>query len=256
MAGRIENKVAIVTGGGRGLGAAIAMRLAQDGGIIAVTDVDVSAAESVAADVRSAGGKAIGYALDVTDEEQWQRIYPRVASDLGAVAIVVNNAGIVLPGTAEDTALADWKKIHSVNLDGVFLGTKHGIAAMKDRGGSIINISSIKGLVGSAISAAYDSSKGAGRLFSKSAALHCAAERNGIRVNSVHPGYVATELVTAGAAAMEGGDALLEQLRLLHPLGRFGEPEEIAHAVLFLASDEASFITGSELVVDGGYTAQ
>lgn len=256
MAGRVEGRVAVVTGGGRGLGAAICRRLAEEGAHVAVSDIDEAAAAAVAGGIADAGGVALPYRLDVTDEAQWPALFAEVHGALGPVSILVNNAGVAAPGTPEDTALADWKRIHAVNLDGVFLGSKHGIAAMRGHGGSIVNISSIKGIAATSLSVAYDSSKGAVRIFTKSTALHCAEQNLNIRVNSVHPGWVATDMVIDGMAQVPGGDDLLDQLRLRHPIGRFGEPEEIAHAVLFLASDEASFITGAELVVDGGYTAQ
>ncbi|MFO1255947.1 MAG: glucose 1-dehydrogenase [Sphingomonadaceae bacterium] len=256
MVGRVGGRVAVITGAGRGLGAAIAVRLAAEGAAVAVSDIDVDCAEAVAAQIVAGGGRAKAYRLDVTDEAQWEQLFAAVISDLGTPGILVNNAGVASPGNAEDTSLDEWRRIHAVNLDGVFLGTKHGIAAMKVHGGSIVNMSSIKGMVAATFTAAYDSSKGGVRIFSKSAALHCAEQKYGIRVNSVHPGWVSTEMVIDGMAALPDGDAILEQLRNLHPLGRFGEPEEIANAVLFLASDEASFVTGAELVVDGGYTAQ
>ena len=256
MSGRIQDRVAIVSGGGRGLGAAICRRLAQEGAVVAVADINLAAAGLVADGIVKSGGKAIAYPLDVVDEASWQALYSSAEADLGPVSIVVNNAGVAAPGSAEDTTLADWQRIHAVNLDGVFLGTKHGILAMKSHGGSIVNMSSIKAIAATSFSTAYDSSKGAVRIFSKSAALHCAESRYNIRVNSVHPGWVRTEMVEEGMAKLEDGDAMMDQIRALHPIGRFGEPEEIANAVLFLASDEASFITGAELVVDGGYTAQ
>ncbi len=256
MSGRIQDRVAIVSGGGRGLGAAICRRLAQEGASVAVADINLAAAAAVADGIVNSGGRASAYPLDVVDEASWQALYSGAEAELGPVSIVVNNAGIAAPGSAEDTTLADWQRIHAVNLDGVFLGTKHGILAMKAHGGSIVNMSSIKAIAATSFSTAYDSSKGAVRIFSKSAALHCAESRYNIRVNSVHPGWVRTEMVEEGMAKLEDGDALMDQIRALHPIGRFGEPEEIANAVLFLASDEASFITGAELVVDGGYTAQ
>ncbi|MDR3449757.1 MAG: glucose 1-dehydrogenase [Alphaproteobacteria bacterium] len=254
--GRVDGRVAVVSGGGRGLGAAICERLARDGALVAIADIDIATAEMQAHRLREKGCVAKAFALDVTSEAQWESLYSQVSAALGRVSILVNNAGIAAPGTAEDTELADWKRIHAVNLDGVFLGTKSGIKAMKEHGGAIVNISSIKGIAATSFSAAYDSSKGAVRIFTKSTALHCAENHYNIRVNSVHPGWVRTEMVEEGMAKLEDGEAMMAQIRALHPIGRFGEPDEIANAVLFLASDEASFITGAELVVDGGYTAQ
>lgn len=254
--GRVGGRVAVVSGGGRGLGAAICERLAQEGALVAVADIDTAAAEDVARRLRDAGYKAAAFPLNVTMEDRWVALFEQVEQQLGTVSILVNNAGIAAPGSPEDTELADWERIHAVNLNGVFLGTKHGIKAMKSRGGAIVNISSIKAMAATSFSAAYDSSKGGVRIFTKSSALYCAENKYNIRVNSVHPGWVRTEMVEEGMSKIEDGDAILDQIRALHPLGRFGEPVEIANAVLFLASDEASFITGAELLVDGGYVAQ
>jgi Dehydrogenases with different specificities (related to short-chain alcohol dehydrogenases) len=171
--------------------------------------------------------------------------------------VVVNNAGVALAKNVEYTTLQEWRWLLSINLDGVFLGTRFGIVAMREaRSGSIINLSSIEGLVGDANLAAYNASKGGVRLFTKSAALHCARSGYNIRVNSVHPGYVLTPMVEGYAESSGDAEAARKALVALHPLGRLGEPDEIAYGVLYLASDESKFVTGSELVIDGGYTAQ
>lgn len=168
---------------------------------------------------------------------------------------MVNNAGIALGKTVEDTTLAEWRKVQEINLDGVFLGTKYGIEALrKSGGGSIVNLSSIEGLVGDPGLAAYNASKGGVRIFTKSAALHCAQAGYGIRINSVHPGYIWTPMV-AGLADSEQTEKY-QRLVSLHPIGHLGEADDIAYGILYLASDESKFMTGSELVIDGGYTAQ
>jgi 3(or 17)beta-hydroxysteroid dehydrogenase len=262
VAQRLAGKVALVTGGARGIGAATCRRLAEEGAFVIVTDVDERQAVAHAAALVESGLKARGRALDVTREAMWEAVMDEVLASEGRLDVVVNNAGMGIPGTVEDASLADWDKVQSVNLDGVFLGNKHGIRAMKraGNGGSIINISSVKGLVGSSGFAAYDASKGGVRSLTKASALHCAEQRYGIRVNSVHPGYVATDMGLWAEGVSEEKKkatlALFEEAAKLHPIGRIAQPVEIANAILFLASDESSFVTGSSLVVDGGYTAQ
>ncbi len=170
---------------------------------------------------------------------------------------MVNNAGLGIGGNAEDTTLEDWRKLMRVNLDGVFLGTKHGIRAMKDhKSGSIINLSSIEGLIGDPNLAAYNASKGGVRLFTKSAALHCAKSGYNIRVNSIHPGYIWTPMVENYLKQVGNVAAGRKALDSLHPIGHVGEPDDIGWGVVYLVADESKFVTGSELVIDGGYTAQ
>lgn len=253
---RLANKVALVTGGASGLGKAQALIMAREGAAVMLTDINVTDGESVAAQINENGGRALFLEQDVTDESRWEAVVAETVSRFGKLDIAVNNAGIGEGGNAEDTTLEAWRRVTSINLDGVFLGTKHSIRAMKDSGGgSIINISSIEGLIGDPNIAAYNASKGGVRIFTKSAALHCAKAGYNIRVNSVHPGYINTPMVQK-AMSGEHGEAVRAHLVSLHPIGRLGEPEDIANGVLFLASDESSFMTGSELVIDGGYTAQ
>jgi NAD(P)-dependent dehydrogenase (short-subunit alcohol dehydrogenase family) len=185
-------------------------------------------------------------------------VVAEILERFGRLDILVNNAGIALVGTAEDTTLSDWQATQRVNLDAVFLGTREAIKAMKTSGGSIINISSIEGIVGEPKVAAYNASKGGVRIFTKSAALHCAAEGYGIRVNSVHPGFIATAMVTDAVASMTEAEGTQFQERIMGsiPMGRMGEPIDIANGVLFLASEESCYMTGSELVIDGGYIAR
>lgn len=253
--GRVAGKVALVTGGALGLGKATAELLAREGAKIVVTDLKVEEGRDVVQGICDQGGQAVFVPHDASSEEQWKAAIQTALDTFGRLDIVVNNAGIGVPGNVESTTLEDWRKTQSVNLDGVFLGTKYGIEAMrKSGGGSIVNLSSIEGLIGDPDLAAYNASKGGVRIFTKSAALHCAREGYGIRINSVHPGYIWTPMVeeVSGGKDTEKYKALVN----LHPIGRLGEPDDIAYGVLYLASDESGFMTGSELVIDGGYTAQ
>jgi 3(or 17)beta-hydroxysteroid dehydrogenase len=256
MALRLENKVALITGAGSGLGAATARRFAEEGAQVYVTDINAEAAQSVVEEILSAGGSAIARTQDVTDEADWDVLMAEVIDASGQLDVLVNNAGIAITGTFENATLKDWRKTQAVNLDAVFLGCRAAVKVMKGSGGSIINISSIEGIVGEPHAAAYNASKGGVRIFTKSAALHCAAEDYGIRVNSVHPGFIVTPMVEQGVGNMppevqaEMGERLMREI----PLKAMGEPLDIANGCLFLASDESKYMTGSELVIDGGYT--
>jgi len=254
---RVNSKVAIVTGGAMGIGQACAALLAAEGATVALTDVDVPSGEATTREIATAGGRVAFLRHDVRNEDEWGRVVGDVVRQFGRLDILVNNAGIGVVGDVEHTSLELWQRLLRVNLDGVFLGIKSAIPAMRRAGGgSIINVSSILGLVGDPGSAAYDASKGAVRLLTKSAALYCARERTGIRVNSVHPGYIWTPMVQKAVAASPDPAAMRQQLASLHPVGHMGEPADVAYGVLYLASDEAKFVTGAELVIDGGYTAQ
>lgn len=254
---RIEGKVALVTGGAMGIGKATCLLLAKEGAAVAVTDINLEAGEAVAKEIREQGGKASFYPHDVTGEQEWQRVIKSVIADFGKLDILVNNAGIAILGTVETVTLEQWRKTQEVNQESVFLGTQQAIAFMKEHGGgSIVNVSSIMGIVGGSIEAAYNASKGGVRLFTKSAAIHCAEQGYGIRVNSVHPGYIMTPLIANAAATLEDPEAALQDLISRHPIGHLGEADDIAYGILYLASDEAKFVTGSELVIDGGYTAK
>jgi NAD(P)-dependent dehydrogenase (short-subunit alcohol dehydrogenase family) len=255
--GRVSGKVALVTGSSKGIGAAAAELLASEGARIVVADIDQQGGDAIVARIRAAGGEAIFIKLDVTDEAAWEDVINRSLERFGGLHVLVNNAGIVIKGDAETALLEDWRKTMAVNLDAVFLGTKHAIHAMKKNvGGSIVNISSIEGIVADPNLAAYNGSKGGVRIFTKSAALHCARSGYKIRVNSVHPGYIWTPMVED--YLKQGGDVDEGRKAIdgLHPLGHVGEPMDIAYGILYLASDESRFMTGSELVIDGGYTAQ
>jgi NAD(P)-dependent dehydrogenase (short-subunit alcohol dehydrogenase family) len=258
MSMRVANKIALVTGAGSGLGEAMARRLAEEGALVVVTDIALAAVQRVAAAIVAAGGRAEAEHQDVTDEARWAELVDAVLARHGRLDVLVNNAGIALTGSAEDATLADWQRTQRVNLDAVFLGTRQAIRAMKTTGGSIINISSIEGIIGEPLTAAYNASKGGVRIFTKSAALHCAAEGYGIRVNSVHPGFILTPMVENALAGLPPDQAAAFHARVLEsiPVRAMGEPRDIANGVLFLASDESRYMTGAELVIDGGYTAR
>ena len=252
---RLAGKVALVTGAASGLGAATARRLAKDGAAVLLTDRDL-AGEDVAASITAAGGHAAFRLHDVTSHPDWAAAVEHAVTDFGRLDILVNNAGVA-GGRHElmDHSYDAWRQILAVNLDGVFLGLRHaGPRIAASGGGSVINLSSILGKVGMAGAAAYCASKGGVTLLTKAAALEWAPL--GIRVNSVHPGFIDTPMVSNALADREDGNEMRVALMNAHPVGRFGVPREIADAIAFLASDDASFITGAELVVDGGFTAQ
>ena len=251
---RLENKVALVTGSGAGIGEATAKRFAEEGARVVVTDIDRESAERVAREISEAGGQAIARYQDVSEEAAWDALIDEVVDTWGKLDVLVNNAGIVIQGTVEEATLDDWRKTQAVNMEGVFMGCRAAIRVMKENGGSIINLSSIEGLIGEPRTAAYNASKGGVRIFTKSAALHCAAQGYGIRINSVHPGYIMTQLVADAIAEMPDGQDVLARVMQEIPLAHPGEPVDIAHGCLFLASDESRYMTGSELVIDGGFT--
>ena len=264
---RLEGRVALVTGGLRGIGGATVERFLEEGAVVIVADLKPADDAEVVATLKRFGQQASYIQLDVADEAGWEAARATVERDFGRLDILVGNAGIEGVGAVESITLAYWRRVMSINVDGLFLGTKHFTTLMaetgkKTRGGAaIVNVSSIMGLVGGSEISPYNTSKGAARLFSKSAAIEFAQKRIPIRVNSVHPGFVKTPLLQQGmdnAAKAGAGDVgdLLSSLDQLTPIGRIADPSEIASAIAFLASDDASFMTGAELVVDGGWTAQ
>ncbi len=252
---RVDGKVCVVTGGARGLGLATVEALLAEGAKVLLTDVDTQAGE---VEAKRLGANAFFLKQDVTDAAQWNSVLDAAISKWGRLDVVVNNAGVAAILDIEQMTPENWRRTIDVNLSGVMLGTQTAIARMKKTGGgSIVNIASIEGLVGEAVLPAYNASKGGVRIFSRSAAIHCARAGYGIRVNNVCPGFAETQMVS-GALATLSPDAAQEfatKTLARIPLGRFGKPSEIAAAVLFLASDESSYVTGSDLVVDGGMTA-
>lgn len=259
--GRVEGKTAIVTGGASGIGAASARKLAAEGAVVLVADMNEEMGNEVVAAIECAGGVASFLKLDVTDETQWVGAMTMIRSLFGGLNIAVNCAGTTVTSLQYPTEinLEEWRRIIAVNLDGIFLANKHQILLMEQTApvnGSVINISSVLGIVGQPGISPYNASKGGVRLFTKSVALSCAQKGINIRVNSVHPGFIRTPMLEVSISRMESEEEGLKFYNGLQPIGRLGEPEDIANGILYLASDEASFVTGSELVIDGGYTAR
>ena len=257
---RVTRKIALVSGAASGLGEAIARLLAQEGATVVLADLNDAAGERVLRDIEVKGGNGLYVHLDVANEDHWISAMAVVKKRFGRLNIAVNCAGTnIARSFPSETLLTDWRALMSVNLDGVFLGTKHALAAMRDSdpvNGSIDNISSILGLVGFADIAAYNASKGGVRLYSKSVALSCAEKHLNIRVNTVHPGFIDTPLLRKAMARFEDAGEATRVYDALQPVGHLGTPEDIAFGVLYLASDESKFMTGAELVIDGGYTAR
>ena len=247
----LKGKVVLVTGGASGIGLATAKRFAGAGCRVAIGDINGKAAVAAAREITAAGGHAAGYALDTRSESSWKKVLGQLQKKLGPLHVVVNNAGTGFVSPITQTTLAIWRRINSVNTEGVFLGTKLGIDAIaRAGGGAIVNISSIRGVNGFSGSAAYCASKAAVRLLSKVAAIECAEAKNNVRVNCILPGYVETPLVAKNLTP-----ARRKPLTQATPMGRFAQPEEIADAIFYLASPQASYVTGTDLLVDGGYTA-
>ena len=255
--GRLDGKVAVVTGGALGIGAATCRRMAEEGAVVAVTDLKDTEGAALTREISDAGGTARYWHLDVTNEAEVERVFGEVAEAFGKLNVVVANAGIAGANKPTDQiTLEEWEQVMSVNVTGVFLCTKHAIGHMRRAGGgSIINMSSIYGLISAPDIPPYHASKGAVRLMTKTDALLYATE--GIRVNSVHPGYIWTPLVAdLGANAGFTAEEFKKELGSRHPVNHVGEPDDIAWGIVYLASDEAKFMTGSELVIDGGYIAR
>ena len=260
--GRVTGKVVLVTGGASGIGRGCAVLLASEGASVVVSDVQHALGRECVAEIEAAGGTAVFLAHDVTREDAWIEVVGQVRERFGRLDVLINNAGIGLACPVTEMSLDDWRRQQSINVEGVFLGTKHGLPLMRaGGGGSIINISSVAGLKGSPNMSAYCATKGAVRLFTKAVALECAALKDGIRANSVHPGIIETPIwdsISAGAGLPAGANRLdLDAMTAFAtPLGHKGFPEDIAQGVLYLASDESRYVTGSELVIDGGFVAR
>jgi 3(or 17)beta-hydroxysteroid dehydrogenase len=249
---RLQSKIALISGGARGMGAVEARLFAKEGAKVTIGDVLEDEGRKLEAEINAAGAEALFVRLDVTREADWQQAVETTVNRFGKLDVLVNNAGISGRGRIEDTAVEEWDRVMEVNAKGVFLGTKVAIPAMrKGGGGSIINISSQLGLVGTDHSSPqYQASKGAVRLLTKATAIQYAKEA--IRANSVHPGPIVTPMTEAARADPERYQLMLSRI----PLGCYGQPEDVAYGVLYLASDESRWVTGSELVIDGGWTAQ
>ena len=250
---RLEGKIALITGGGSGLGAAAARRMHAEGAFVWITDRFEDGGQALAKEL---GERAVFRQLDVTLEAAWIEVIETIEAAHGKLDILLNNAGVGVVADIETTTLEQWRFVHSVNVEGTFLGCKHGIRLMKKTGGSIINVSSVAAMSGDPNLAAYCSSKGAVRTLTKSVAMHCARKQYGIRVNSIHPAFIATPMVDGIVAGAKDQEKARAGLARAIPLGRIGEPEDVAAAVAYLASDDAKFVTGSELVIDGGLLAQ
>ncbi|GGE29957.1 hypothetical protein GCM10011391_05640 [Pullulanibacillus camelliae] len=244
---RLDGKVIIITGAAGGQGSVEAKVFASEGAKVVLTDISEEAVYQIAEEVKAAGGEALALVHDVSGEEDWQRVVTHAAAQFGGIHALINNAGIITREGIEGTTLDMWEKIQSVNSRGIFLGIKSVTPEMrKAGGGSIVNISSIWGIVGSGGSAAYHASKGAVRLLTKTAAVEYA--KDNIRINTIHPGIIETPMLATNKN--------VGKLREDTPLPRLGQPEDIVYGALYLASDESSFVTGTELIIDGGYTAR
>jgi NAD(P)-dependent dehydrogenase (short-subunit alcohol dehydrogenase family) len=260
---RLNGKVALVTGGAVGIGRGCALAMAKAGATVVVTDIQTTAGRACAAEIEAAGGKALFLEQDTTSEDRWIAVIAAVKAQFGKLDILVNNAGIAVAGPVTECTLEAWRKQQAVNVEGVFLGVKHALPLMREGGGgSIINLSSVAGMKGSPNLTAYCASKGAVRLFTKAVALECAQARDGVRVNSVHPGIIETAIWGAIGDGMANAAPGANRIDLdavsavATPLGVKGFPEDIAAGVVYLASDEARYVTGTELVIDGGMCAR
>ena len=250
---RLRDRIAIVSGGAQGIGAAICRRFAEEGAIVVLGDMNRGAGESTACSIAAAGGRCTFHPLDVSAESAWQVLFEHVQRTHGRLDVLVNNAGVDVPNDIEAMSLEEWRRTLGVNLDGTMLGMKAAIALMKlTGGGSIVNVSSIAAMVGSGNTTAYSASKSGILGLTRTAALHCAAQRYGIRINMVHPGPVRTPMVEKYASE---NPAFLEYMQTAIPLGAMGEPLDIANGVLYLACEESKWVTGTSLIIDGGFTA-
>lgn len=257
MAGRVAGKKAFITGGAQGLGAAMARMLAAEGAKVSIADINHDGAKAVAAEINAALGEGAAFAfpLDVTKEDQWIYALEEADAAMGGISVLVNNAGISRSGNIEQLSYEDWKLVMSVNVDSVFLGTKHALRYMRaHQPGSIINISSIAGLIAAHNSPVYNASKAGVWLLSKGIALHCAKQGLDIRSNSIHPTFIDTPILDP-LRQQFGTEVAHGKLARQIPLGHIGEPNDIANAVIYLASDESKFMTGAELKLDGGISA-
>ena len=252
--GRLEGKTALVTGADSGIGLQTSIRLAEEGALVMMTDINH---EEGLQQAEKLGANATFLKLDITEEEEWISVLDETVKRFDRLDILVNSAGMVLIADVEQITLEDWRKVHAVNLDGTFLGCKHGVRVMKEFGaGSIINLSSVSGMIGGFNLAAYNSSKGAVRMLTKSVALHCARAGYGIRCNSIHPTFIETPMLESMIQDSPDPEKARQTLVRQVPLRRIGKPDDVANMIVYLASDESNFVTGTEMVIDGGVIAQ
>ena len=252
--GRLEGKTALVTGAASGIGLQTSIRLAEEGALVMMTDINH---EEGLQQAEKLGANATFLKLDITEEEEWISVLDETVKRFGRLDILVNSAGMVLIADVEQITLEDWRKVHAINLDGTFLGCKHGVRVMKEFGaGSIINLSSVSGMIGGFNLAAYNSSKGAVRMLTKSVALHCARAGYGIRCNSIHPTFIETPMLESMIRDSPDPEKARQTLVRQVPLRRIGKPDDVANMIVYLASDESTFVTGTEMVIDGGVIAQ
>ena len=252
--GRLEGKTALVTGAASGIGLQTSIRLAEEGALVMMTDINH---EEGFKQAEKLGANATFLKLDITEEEEWISVLDETVKRFDRLDILVNSAGMVLIADVEQITLEDWRKVHAVNLDGTFLGCKHGVRVMKEFGaGSIINLSSVSGMIGGFNLAAYNSSKGAVRMLTKSVALHCARAGYGIRCNSIHPTFIETPMLESMIRDSPDPEKARQTLVRQVPLRRIGKPDDVANMIVYLASDESTFVTGTEMVIDGGVIAQ
>ena len=252
--GRLEGKTALVTGAASGIGLQTSIRLAEEGALVMMTDINH---EEGLQQAEKLGANATFLKLDITEEEEWIPVLDETVKRFDRLDILINSAGMVLIADVEQITLEDWRKVHAVNLDGTFLGCKHGVRVMKEFGaGSIINLSSVSGMIGGFNLAAYNSSKGAVRMLTKSVALHCARAGYGIRCNSIHPTFIETPMLESMILDSPDPEKARQTLVRQVPLRRIGKPDDVANMIVYLASDESTFVTGTEMVIDGGVIAQ
>ena len=252
--GRLEGKTALVTGAASGIGLQTSIKLAKEGARVMMTDINL---EEGLQQAEKIDANATFLKLDITEEEEWISVLDETVKRFDRLDILVNSAGMVLIADVEQITLEDWRKVHAVNLDGTFLGCKHGVRVMKEFGaGSIINLSSVSGMIGGFNLAAYNSSKGAVRMLTKSVALHCARTGYGIRCNSIHPTFIETPMLESMIRDSPDPEKARQTLVRQVPLRRIGKPDDVANMIVYLASDESTFVTGTEMVIDGGVIAQ
>jgi len=252
--GRLEGKTALVTGAASGIGLQTSIRLAEEGARVMMTDINL---EKVRQQAEKIDANATFLKLDITEEEEWISVLDETVKRFDRLDILVNSAGMVLIADVEQITLEDWRKVHAVNLDGTFLGCKHGVRVMKEFGaGSIINLSSVSGMIGGFNLAAYNTSKGAVRMLTKSVALNCARAGYGIRCNSIHPTFIETPMLESMIRDSPDPEKARQTLVRQVPLRRIGKPDDVANMIVYLASDESTFVTGTEMVIDGGVIAQ